>query len=269
MSPLLCEYDLPPVSPWVRGTSSSRETSKATPIRYGNGESKTSLSSCPDFSGTVRTGTNTHCQNECNSVMPTNSPPTQSNPLSLSTLPSPPLSDSVCPRRTRWQIDLILLAIEALDLGSSQAMLAASEQLELRGIIKNRVSLWRLRNTNPFRRSHTRRNLSLTEAKALVAIACHLARRQTILLRQLLLDYEQLMRKDLPLENHFRLSDYTERFRLHFRSRMNLRRSSMAVYREDDQLNRLAMKMLSQLLFCTGTYGMQRFWTSLFDGEVA
>lgn len=207
--------------------------------------------------------------NVTHSVMPTNSPPAQPNPLTISSLSDPPLRDWVCPRRTRWQIDLILLAIEALDLGGSQAMLAASEQLELRGIIKNRVSLWRLRNTNPFRRSHARRNLSITEAKALVAIACHLARRQTVLLRQLLLDYEQLMRKDLPLENHFRLSNYTERFGTHFRSRMNLRRSSMAVYREDDQLNRLAMKMLNQLLFCTGTYGMQRFWTSLFDGEVA
>jgi len=25
---------------------------------------------------------------------------------------------------------------------------------------------------------------------------------------------------------------------------------------------------LGQLLFCTGTAGMQRFWISLFDGEV-
>jgi len=25
---------------------------------------------------------------------------------------------------------------------------------------------------------------------------------------------------------------------------------------------------LSNLLFCTGTAGMQRFWVSLFDGEV-
>ncbi|MEL6162516.1 MAG: DUF3038 domain-containing protein, partial [Cyanobacteria bacterium J06628_3] len=27
-------------------------------------------------------------------------------------------------------------------------------------------------------------------------------------------------------------------------------------------------RLLAQLLFCTGTAGMQRFWISLFDGEV-
>ncbi|NET39147.1 MAG: DUF3038 domain-containing protein, partial [Cyanothece sp. SIO1E1] len=33
--------------------------------------------------------------------------------------------------------------------------------------------------------------------------------------------------------------------------------------------NQLALTLLRQLLFCTGTYGMKRIWSSLFDGEVA
>ncbi|MBD2311814.1 DUF3038 domain-containing protein [Desertifilum sp. FACHB-1129] len=199
--------------------------------------------------------------------MQTNSPPAQT--LILDNLPNPPLADEFCPRRTRWQIDLILLAIEALDLGGSEAMLAITQDLELQSIIKNRVSLWRLRSTNPFRRAHTRRPLSILEAKALVAIACHLARRQTASIRMLLMAYQQLNEKQLSLDHHFRLSDYLERFRAHFRSRMNLKRSALAIYRSDDQLNVLAIKLLGQLLFCTGTSGMQRFWISLFDGEVA
>lgn len=203
------------------------------------------------------------------SVMQTNSPPAQSTPIILDSLPAPPISDEVCPRRTRWQIDLILLALEALDLGGSEAMLATTQDLELQDIIKNRVSLWRLRSTNPFRRAHSRRPLTITEAKALVVIACHLARRQTASIRMLLMAYQQLNEKKLSLDHHFRLSDYLERFRAHFRSRMNLKRSGLSVYRTDEQLNSLAIKLLGQLLFCTGTSGMQRFWISLFDGEVA
>ena len=203
------------------------------------------------------------------SVMQTNTLPTQSHPIILDSLPDPPIGEDNCPRRTRLQIDLILLALEALDLGGSQAMLAASKNLELREIVKNRVFLWRLRCTNPFRRAHTRRSLTISEAKALVAIACHLARRQTVLIRQLLLAYEQLQQKQLSPDHHFRLADYLERFRAHFRSRMNLRRSGMAVYSDDERLNALAIALLGELLFCTGTYGMQRFWISLFDGEVA
>lgn len=201
--------------------------------------------------------------------MPSNSPPAQSTPLFLESLPDPPLSGSTCPRQTRLHIDLILLAIEALELGGAEAMLASAYELELQGIIKNRVSLWRLRSTNPLRRSHTRRPLRMVEAKALIAIACHLARRLTVNIRQMLLAYQQLSEKDLPLENNFRLSEYLERFRAHFKSRMNPRRALVAVYNSDEnKLNELAIEQLGKLLFCTGTAGMQRLWISLFDGEV-
>jgi len=202
------------------------------------------------------------------SVMPLNSPPTQSKPMILDNLPSPPIPSSVMPRRAKVQIDLILLAIEALELGGSEVMLAMVKDLELQEIIKNRVALWRLRSTNPLRKAHSRRNLSLDEAKALVVVACYIARRLTVVIRQFLLEYQQLNEKQLPVENNFRLSEYLERFRAHFRSRMNPRRTTVSDYRSDEKLNALAMSLLSQLLFCTGTSGMQRFWISLFDGEV-
>lgn len=200
--------------------------------------------------------------------MPTNSPPAQSKPLILDNLIDPEISDRGCPPRTRQQIDLILLAIEALELGGAEAMLVAARELELEDIIKNRVVLWRLRCTNPLRRSHTRRHLEVEEAKALVVIACHMARRMTVLIRQLLLAYQQLNEKQVPLEHHFRLSEYLERFRAHFRSRMNPRRAKVTAYNSNEKLNELALSLLSQLLFCTGTSGTQRLWTSLFDGEV-
>jgi hypothetical protein len=200
--------------------------------------------------------------------MPLNSPPVQSKPSILESLPSPPIHASGCPRRAKVEIDLILLAIEALELGGSEAMLAVAKQLELDEIIPNRVVFWRLRTTNPLRRSYTRRPLSLDEAKALVAIACVMARRLTVTIRQLLLAYQQLNEKQLPPEQNFSLSEYLERFRAHFRSRMNPRRAIVVAYKSDEKLNNLAMSLLNQLLFCTGTSGIQRFWTSLFDGEV-
>ncbi|SRR5579883_1425461 len=201
--------------------------------------------------------------------MQLNSPSAQSTPLILDSLPNPPLADAVCPRRARLEIDLLLLAIEALDLSGSEAILVMADELELQSIIKNRVALWRLRSTNPLRRYSQRRPLTLTEAKALVLVGCYLARRLTVLIRQLLLAYQQLSEKQLSMDHHFRLSEYLERFRAHFRSRMNPRRAIVATYDSDEKLDQLALNLLTQLLFCTGTYGMQRFWVSLFDGEVA
>ncbi|HEY9862030.1 MAG TPA: DUF3038 domain-containing protein [Candidatus Obscuribacterales bacterium] len=202
------------------------------------------------------------------SVMPSTSPSAPSAPLFLENLPDPDLSAGVCPRRARLEIDLMLLAIEALDLGGSEAILSLVKELELQGIIQNRVALWRLRSTNPLRRYSQRQPLSLVEAKALVAIACHLARRLTVVIRQLLLAYQQLTEKQLSVEHHFRLYDYLERFRAHFRARMNPRRAGVLAYSSDEKLNELALSLLGKLLFCTGTFGMQRFWISLFDGEV-
>ena len=203
-------------------------------------------------------------------VMQLNSPPAPPPaPIILDSLPDPPVVDGVCPRRTRMQIDLLLLAIEALDLTGSEAVLAVASEFELRGVLKNRVALWRMRSTNPFRRHAQRRPLTLTEAKALVLVTCYLARRLTVLIRQLLLAYQQLSEKDLSPDHHFRLSEYLERFRAHYRSRMNPRRSGVLAYSSDEKLNELALGLLEQLLFCTGTSGVQRLWISLFDGEVS
>ncbi len=202
------------------------------------------------------------------SVTPFNSPPPQSLPMILDTLPDPATEGQGCPRRTRVQIDLILLAIEALELGGSEAILAFAEELDLKGIIKDRVNLWRMRSSNPLRRAHMRRSLTIMEAKALVVIACYIARRLTVVIRQLLMIYQQMNEKQIPLEQNLRLSNYLERFRTHFKSRMSSRRSGVLALTSDEKLDDLAIDLLGQLLFCTGTAGMQRFWISLFDGEV-
>ncbi len=186
----------------------------------------------------------------------------------LETLPDPAIAGQGCPRRTRLQIDLILLAIEALELGGSEAILTFAQELDLKGIIKDRVNLWRMRSSNPLRRAHIRRPLTIMEAKALVVIACYIARRLTVVIRQLLMIYQQMDEKQIPLEQNLRLSNYLERFRAHFKSRMNSRRSGVLALSSDAKLDELAIHLLGQLLFCTGTAGMQRFWISLFDGEI-
>ncbi len=193
-----------------------------------------------------------------------------SKPLILDSLPDVKLSDKGCSPRTKWQIDLLLLALEALELGGSEYMLATAKELELQTIVTNRVVLWRLRCTNPWRRSYTRRTLQLDEAKALVIIANYRARKRMVYIRQLLLALQQMQMKGVPLDQNPSLSVYLERFRSHFRSRMNPKRAKIALYNNSGaKIDELALSLLNHLLFFTGTSGMQRVWISLFDGEVA
>ena len=197
-------------------------------------------------------------------------PPAETKSSILHNLPDIPIPARGCSPHTQQQIDLLLLALEALELGASEQMLALAKQLKIDGIIKHRVNLWRLRCSNPWRRSYTRDFLSLDQAKALVIIASYRAKELMVGIRQLLLAEQQMREKQLPIENHFYLSVYFERFRAHFYSRMNSRRAKVSAYlASEEQLNELALSLLNKLLFCTGTRGMERVWFSLFDGEVA
>jgi hypothetical protein len=191
------------------------------------------------------------------------------NPQLIDQLSTPDGIPNECSRRAKTQIDLLLLAIEALDLGGAEAMLASAKELGLEEVVRGRVNLWLLRSSNPLRRFSQRQPMSLEEGKALVLITCFLARRLTVLIRQLLLGYQQLSDQGLSFDHHFRLSDYLARFRSHFRARMNAKRSGVIAYSTDEKLNELAIELLTKLLFCTGTDGAERLWVSLFDGEVS
>lgn len=95
----------------------------------------------------------------------------------LKTLPDlilPPPSGMM---RVQQQLDLLLLALEALQLGGSEYMLAIGKELELNPIIKNRLSLWRLRCSNPWRKCYTRESLSLAQVKALTLITVKCAKK--------------------------------------------------------------------------------------------
>jgi hypothetical protein len=190
--------------------------------------------------------------------------------LVLKTLPDFSLSSQRCATQLQQQVDLILLAIEALEVGAAEKMLESAATLGLQNLIPNSLILWRLRCTNPWRRSYNRTTLTLDQAKALVAIAHHQAKPLMVQIRQLLVAEQQMRAKQLPVSTNFALSSYLDQFRSHFSSRMNPRRAKVSVLlASETALDDFALGLLNQLLFCTGTIGMQRFWISLFDGEVA
>ncbi len=200
--------------------------------------------------------------------MQLSNPNSIASPVILDSLPTPAVADGVCPRRARMQIDLLLLAIESLDANGSETILAVVDELELGSVISDRVTLWRMRSSNPLRKLQQHRTLSVLEGKSLVVILCYLARRLTVILRQLVLTQQQLADKNQAVTDDFYLSAYLDRFRSHFNSRMSERRSIDLGYNSPEAINQLALDLLAQLLFCTGTSGMQRLWISLFDGEV-
>ncbi|WP_181280636.1 DUF3038 domain-containing protein [Aphanothece hegewaldii] len=203
------------------------------------------------------------------SLMSDNHTTAIAKPAILDLLPDIPILGQRTAIRLQQQIDLILLTIESLEINAVEGMFTTARELGLDEIIKNRIVFWRLRCTNSWRRSYNRDILTLDQAKALVILASYRAKQLSLQIRQLLIAEQQMRDKGLPVDTNFLLSDYLERFRANFRSRMNPRRAKVSIYlASEDELNELSLILLNQLLFCTGTTGMQRFWVSLFDGAV-
>lgn len=186
-------------------------------------------------------------------------------PPRLTVVPS--LQDLSAPATTpeqldsiKAQLDLVLLALEAIANLGSEAMLQAAEALNLSDIISDRVALWRLRQSNPLRKSSGgRKKLDIEEARALVFISAHLATQHQKTIRQAIECLEDVTAQGKPPYAAALLGDYLDRFCNFYEERMA--ESDAAV----PELTDLALKLLIDLLFYGSNGGRRRLWLALLD----
>lgn len=184
----------------------------------------------------------------------------QRQELPLADHPDPDQLDNI-----KAQLDLVLLSLEVLAGIGSDAMLQAAADLNLESIVADRVALWRLRQSNPLRKSQGgRKKLDVEEARALVLISCHLAKQQQELIRRAVVLLEQLTEQNRQPHQAALLGDYLDGFHNTYQERM-----------EDgdrvspDLLTHLALKLLIDLLFYSGPGGPRRLWMALLERSTA
>lgn len=159
------------------------------------------------------------------------------------------------------QLDLVLLALEALAGIGSEAMLQAAAQLNLESKVPDRVALWRLRQSNPLRKGEGgRKKLDVEEARSLVLIICYLAKQHQELIRRAVALLEQVAANNDEPHKASLLGDYLDAFTNTYQDRME----------DDDKvstatLSQLALKLLIDLLFYSGSGGHRRLWLALLD----
>ncbi|MEB3307251.1 MAG: DUF3038 domain-containing protein [Cyanobacteriota bacterium] len=180
----------------------------------------------------------------------------------LPAIPSPPaesLAGRSLPRRGLERLDLLLLAVEALDLNSGEAMLWMSEQLGVSELFPNRVELWKRRCTNPLRRTPSRSALDQAESEALIRLVCAMADRVYPLLRALLSSVEP------PEITNQRWSLFQTRFIELVRERLNPRRGAVQALLDPDAGPLLHHELIQSLALAAGPGGVERLWASLLD----
>ncbi|MEH2436584.1 MAG: DUF3038 domain-containing protein [Nostoc sp.] len=170
------------------------------------------------------------------------------------------------PNTVEWdniktQLDLVLLALETLTGIGSEAMLSAATDLNLESRVPDRVALWRLRQSNPLRKSQGgRKKLDVEEARSLVLIICYLAKQHQELIRRAVGLLEQMAENNREPHQAALLGDYIDAFCNTYQERMEEDEKIST-----DLLTNLALKLLVDLLFYSAPGGHRRLWLALLD----
>lgn len=186
------------------------------------------------------------------------SPPTQKLWQDLAVVASPGVGEL---ENIKTHLDVILLALEALSGIGSDAILQVAEELQLNETIGDRLQLWRLRQSNPRRKSSGgRKKLDVEEARALVLIICRLAQQQQELIRRAVSLLEQMTAQNQEPHRSALLGDYLDHFNNLYEERMEDEDSP-----SPKDLNYLAYKLLIDLLFYGSPNGHCRLWLALLQ----
>ncbi|MEG3435640.1 DUF3038 domain-containing protein [Pannus brasiliensis CCIBt3594] len=156
-------------------------------------------------------------------------------------------------------LDLILTALESLANINSEAIVEAARELGVEETIADRMALWRLRQSNPQRKSSGgRKKLDVEEARALVLVTGYLARRYQEPIRRAVVLLEQVTAENQEPHRIGLLGDYLDRFSNTYLDRMEDGDTIPSA-----KLTRLAFKLLIDLLFYSAPNGHRRLWLAL------
>lgn len=176
-------------------------------------------------------------------------------------LSSPKLSNDGQLENIKSHLDLVLLALEAIANISSEAILQAAKDLNLESVVGDRITLWRLRASNPQRKSSGgRKKLDVEEARSLVLIICFLANQHQELLRRAVSLLEQATSQNKSPHQIALLGNYLDQFINYYQERIT-NSSDLS----SSLVSQLAWKLLIDLLFYSGQNGHRLLWIAIFD----
>lgn len=176
-------------------------------------------------------------------------------------LSSPKLTNDGQLENIKSHLDLVLLALEAIASISSEAILQAAKDLNLESVVGDRITLWRLRASNPQRKSSGgRKKLDVEEARSLVLIICFLANQHQELLRRAVSLLEQATSQNKSPHQIALLGNYLDQFINYYQERITNSPNSSPT-----QISQLAWKLLIDLLFYSGQNGHRLLWIAIFD----
>ena len=139
------------------------------------------------------------------------------------------------------------------------SLYAISKRLNLNEVLPNKVTIWKLRNNNPLRKSYVNNNIKLDEFDALIKITVELSRYLYPYIREI------LQSKEEPEKNLVIWNDFNNRFIELIKDRFNIdsmRVKKLLNHTENDEF---IIKSLLTLSLCISNQGSQKLKNFLFD----
>ena len=152
-----------------------------------------------------------------------------------------------------------MLILETIDLNGIQSLYALSNKLNLNNVLPNKITIWKLRNNNPLRKSYVNNNIKLDEFDALIKITVEMSRYLYPYIREILKSKEGLEK------NSVIWNDFNKRFIELIKERFNLESMRVKKLLNQTKNDEIIIKSLLTLSFCISNKGYQKLKTFLLD----
>ena len=153
----------------------------------------------------------------------------------------------------------MLLIIETIDLNGIHSFYSLSNRLNLDNVLPNKVTIWKLRNNNPLRKSYVTNNIKLNEFDALIRITVEMSKYLYPYIREI------LKSKEVIEENSVIWNDFNKRFIELIKERFNIDSMRVKKLLNQAENDETIIKSLLILSFCISTHGYQKLKSFLYD----
>ena len=174
------------------------------------------------------------------------------------TTENPTYSNCVISNDATKKLDFLILVIETLQINATDSLFAKAKKIGLSEDFFSRVKFWKMRLTNPLRKSYTFTSLSSDQVDSLVELISSMAENLYPLIRQL------LSSKESEEMNKERWNIFSNRLKSLIRERMNLQRTYVTTLLADDN-NEFFRELLVILSLSCGPGGAKRLKASLYN----
>ena len=140
-----------------------------------------------------------------------------------------------------------------------QSLYALSNKLNLNNVLPNKVTIWKLRNNNPLRKSYLNNNIKLEEFDALIKITVEMSRYLYPYIREILQSNED------PKNNKVIWSDFKKRFIDLINERFNINSIRVKKLLNQNGNDEILIKSLLTLSLCISERGFQKMKNFLFN----